>query len=198
MHEISLGGTVHDYLSGNEVPNTTYEDVRQALARMLVEEKGYPREQLRSKVAISFPIHDRGEDKTYTRVVDIVAYDAHGRPLLVLIFCSGGPSSYDRETVAAARLIENGPAPLALVTDTQDAVLLDVRSGETIRRGLPAVLDWDELVAEAAQRNPEPLTGKRLEGERRILYTYSEILAGCCTESAWGCGAGDDSQSDGA
>ena len=37
MHEVSLNQLITDYVSGREIMDTTYEDLRQALARMLVE-----------------------------------------------------------------------------------------------------------------------------------------------------------------
>ena len=34
MHEVSLNQLITDYVSGREIMDTTYEDLRQALARM--------------------------------------------------------------------------------------------------------------------------------------------------------------------
>ena len=176
MHEISLGGTIRDYLTGDEVPETTYEEIRQALAKMLVEEKGYPKTRLRSKIGVAFPI----DDEEYCRIADIVAYSDDDKPLLMIIFCSGLPGTYERETVAAARLMPGGPAPLAIATDTMDAVLLDVVTGDALGQGMKAVPDWDSLLELAKGREMPPLEGPRLEAERRILYAYSEFLTSCC------------------
>lgn len=54
MHETSLGSVLRDYLTGESIDETTYEEFRQALARLLVEEKGYPRERLRPKVPLNY------------------------------------------------------------------------------------------------------------------------------------------------
>ena len=126
MHEVSLGYTIADYLSGESIEATTYEDLRQAIARMLVERKGYPAKRLRSKVPVTFPV---GEG-SYTRAVDLVAYDESGRPLVLVLFCAGEVETYIREAVAAARLMEEGAPPLAVVTDTQSAALISVGDGE--------------------------------------------------------------------
>lgn len=176
MHEVSLGGTIRDYLSGEAIPDTTFEDFRQALARLLVEEKGYPRGRLTSKVGVSFPVG--GE--TYCRVIDLVAYGEDGGPLLLVLFCAGKPATYERETLAAARLIHGGPAPLALVTDTREAILLDVAGGNVLAEGMAAVPRWEDLQRLAAGRPRPELTPARLDRERRILYAYSEMLTSCC------------------
>ena len=56
MHEESLGNVIRDYLTGEELVETSYEEFRQALARMLVEEKGYPKDRLTPKVGVCFPV----------------------------------------------------------------------------------------------------------------------------------------------
>ncbi|MBU1002106.1 MAG: type I restriction enzyme HsdR N-terminal domain-containing protein [Proteobacteria bacterium] len=177
MHETSLKQTLCDYLTGEEIEETTYEDCRQALSRMLVEERGYPREQLRPKVGVNFPI----DGKNYCRVVDLVAYGDDGRPLLVLFFTAGQPGTFDREIVAAARLIEGGPAPLAVATDTTQAVLHETAKGKLVGSGLDeAIPRWDHLLQLAAEHLAPVLDEARRERERRILFTYSEFIYGSC------------------
>lgn len=175
MHEESLGTVIRDYLTGEEVVETSYEAFRQALARLLVEEKGYPKDRLRPKVGVCFPVD--GQD--YTRMVDLLALDAAGKPLLFAVFCSGEPGTYVREALAAGRVYQEGPVPLVLVTDTHDAVLLETATGRELGRGLRAIPDWRQAMALQA---PLPrLSDKALGLERRILFAYSEFLAdGCC------------------
>ncbi len=175
MHEESLGNVIRDYLTGEEIAETSYEEFRQALARMLVEEKGYPKERLAAKVGVCFPV----EGTQYTRMIDLCATDADGRPLLFVIFCSGEPGSYIRESLAAARLYQCGGVPLVLVTDTHDAILLEAATGREIGRGMRGVPTWPEAMALKA---PAPaLAEDALDRERRILFAYSEFLAdGCC------------------
>lgn len=67
MHEVSLGATLRDYLTGQDVDHTTYEDLRQALARLLVEELGHPRELVEPRVRVRF---------------DVVPVSAHASPSL--------------------------------------------------------------------------------------------------------------------
>jgi hypothetical protein len=175
MHEESLGNVIRDYLTGEEVAETSYEEFRQGLARLLVEEKGYPKERLTPKVGVCFPVD--GQD--YSCMVDLMATDPAGRPLLFVIFCSGEPGSYVREALAAARIFLPDAVPLVLVTDTHDAVLLEAASGKERGRGMRAIPDWAALAATDAPR-PQ-LTPEALERERRILYAYSEFLEdGCC------------------
>jgi hypothetical protein len=179
MHEESLGSVIRDYLSGEELEETSYEEFRQALARMLVEEKGYPKESLVSKTGVCFPV----DGKDYTRMVDLTALGPDGEPLLLIIFCSGEPGTYVREALAAARL-HQPPVPLVLTTDTKSAELVATVRGTTLASGMRAVPLYQDL-AGLAQANPMAApSSDQVERERRILYAYSEMLSGGCCQGA--------------
>jgi len=179
MHEESLGTVIRDYLTGEELEETSYEEFRQALARMLVEERGYPKEKLVSKTGVCIPVDGR----QYTRMVDLVAFGADGAPLLLIIFSSGEPGSYLRESLAAARL-HVPPVPLTLVTDTRTACLAATSSGEILGSGMRAIPHYDELPGLAQTHPVPPLSDARADRERRILYAYSEMLSGGCCQGA--------------
>ena len=180
MHETSLGGTLRDYLTGDEIDETTFEEFRQALARLLVEEKGYPKDRIKGKVKLTYEVD--GEE--FDRPLDYVVYDASGKPIFVIIFCAGEVGSYERETVCAARLIEGGPVSYALVTDTMDASLIEVGNGEVIARSMQAVPDYDELLEMVAKADVKPLTDEEREKRTRVFHAYCGFIYGkCCSES---------------
>ena len=179
MHEESLGSVIRDYLTGEELEETSYEEFRQALARMFVEERGYPKQSLVPKTGVCFPIDGR----EYTRMVDLAALGPDGTPLLLIIFCSGEPGTYLREALAAARLYQP-PVPLVLTTDTKNAVLVAASSGKTLgsgMRAIPLYPDLSGLVRDNPMAAPSP---EQVERERRILYAYSEMLSGGCCQGA--------------
>lgn len=183
MHEVSLGNTLRDYLTGEEIEETTYEEFRQALARLLVEERGYPRERLRSKVPFAY----RVDGESFSRNLDLVAYDDADRPLLVVVFCSGSVGSFERETAVAARLIENGPAILALATDSREASLLDPSTGEVLAEGMRAIPYWDDLLDRAARTPRTPLTPEQRAKLERIFHAYNGfLLDSCCSSECCG------------
>jgi hypothetical protein len=180
MHDVSLGITVRDYLTGEQLEATTYEDLRQGLARMFVEELGYPRESLRPRVPVRFPV----EGREYSRVVDLAAHGPDGAVLLLVLFSSGECGTYRREALAAARLVPGGPAPLVAVTDCSDAVLFAAADGAELATGMAALPRWSALAGLAAAHPVAPLPPGRARGEGRILYAYSELLYGCCSHAA--------------
>lgn len=176
MHEVSLGNTLRDYLTGEIIEETTYEEFRQALARLLVEEFGYPKDQIRSKVELVYEV----DGKKLARALDLVVFGPDARPLLVVIFCAGKVGSFERETSVAARLIDGGPAPFGLATDTREASLVASRSGEVLRTGMQAIPRHDELLDMAGEVDTTPLTGEQRVKLIRIFHAYSGFLMDAC------------------
>lgn len=180
MHESSLGGTLRDYLTGEEIDETTFEEFRQALARLLVEEKGYPKDRLKAKVPLTYCV----EGEEYERPLDLVVYDAAGKPIFVIIFCAGEVTTFERETVCAGRLVQGGPVPYALVTDTMNASLMDVRTGDVVARSMQAVPEWEKLQEMVDAADMRPLTEEQREKQTRVFHTYCGFIYGtCCSES---------------
>ena len=179
MHEVSLGQNIQDYLTEEELELTTYEDLRQGLARLLVEEKGYPKANLSPRVAIQFQV----DDKPFSRNVDILVRDGQGRPALALLFCSGTPETYTREAVYAARLLPQGPAPLVIVTDSKDAKLLSAASGKVLAEGFASIPSWEQLKNLLTEHPAPDLDPTRLAREQRVFYMYSGFLEGCCGQT---------------
>ncbi|ACV69713.1 type I restriction enzyme HsdR N-terminal domain-containing protein [Desulfohalobium retbaense] len=179
MHEISLGHTLTDYLSGQEIEATTYEDIRQAIVRMLVEDKGYPASNLQTKVRIAFVV----DGQEFEHWVDTVVSDPSGAPLAVVAFCAGDVTSYVRETVAAARLLPQGPAPLALITDTQSAMCVCVGDGSVVYEGgYHALPHWQGLLDLLPSCPAVDLSEGKRAKEERLLYTFRS-LTGCCSDA---------------
>lgn len=176
MHEVSLNRVITDYLTGREIMDTTYEDLRQALARMLVEDRKYPREAIRPKLELNYEVG--GESQTVA--VDLAVFGPGGEPLLALFFCPGEVGTFVRESLAAARIHQPAPFPLVAVTDSMELLLVETRSGETVAEGFHAVPLWADLPGLAERHACRPLSEDRLVMERRILLAYDGLGGPCC------------------
>lgn len=175
MHEVSLNRLITDYITGQEITETTYEDLRQALARMLVEDKLYPREQVRPKYQLDFQACGEAQ----SAIIDIAVFTADHRPALALFFCPGEVGTFVRESVAAARIHLPEPFPLVVVTDSMEALVVETRTAGLLGQGFYQIPRWDQLEEMLAKHPCPALAPERLEGERRILAAYSGIGA-CC------------------
>ncbi len=183
MHEISLGYTITDYLSGESIEATSYEDIRQAITQMLVERKGFPRENLQSKVYINYNI----EGQNLSSCVDLVILDDSKQAVMIVMFCAGAVDTYIRQTVAAARLLPDKPAKLALATDSKQANLIRVADGTVLEeKGYYSIPTWEETLALSKQCPEYVLNDKKKAIESRILYAYTELGCSTCSESECG------------
>jgi hypothetical protein len=176
MHEVSLNRVITDYLTGREIMDTTYEDLRQALARMLVEDRKYPRGNIRPKFELDYDV--AGERQSVS--VDLAVFGPEGEPLLALFFCPGEVGTFVRESLAAARIHQPAPFPLVAVTDSMELSLVESRTGETVAQGFHAIPLWRDLPTLASEHACPPLTEERLLKERRILLAYSGLGGPCC------------------
>jgi hypothetical protein len=180
MHEIRLGYSVQDYISGEQVEATTYEDIRQDIARFLVEEKGVPKAAVQTKVQVRAVI----DDSPYVQQVDLVIGRTPKDPIMVLNFCAGQVETYTRQTLAGARLLPQGAPRLAVATDTQKALILQVADGTLVRECPYAELpDWEEMLDMAAAVPEYAATAEKKAKEGRLLYALSELSCSCAQES---------------
>jgi len=175
-HQLILGETV-DFITGQTLVDTIDERARQKIARFLVEEKGYSKSDIVVRQEITLII----DGNTGTSNVDFVI-KAAGKAFMIIIFGPGSLVSRERSTVAAARLIENHEVPFAVVTNGQAAEVLETRSGKVIAEGLENIPSKAEALRKLETITFEKLSEKRLEKEKRILYTF-DVLAKCeCDE----------------
>jgi hypothetical protein len=159
--------TLKDFITGREVPNIGAEGNRQDLERYLVEQKGYAREDIEVEVPIEMDI--AGE--RYRSVVDLVAR-AGGRRMVAFRCAAGSIGSYEREILAAARLLDDRQIPWAVASDGRDAVVLDTVSGRRVGAGLDAIPGRSELEARLPSIEFKALAQDRRLREQLIFRTY--------------------------
>jgi hypothetical protein len=160
--------TVVDFVTGAVLPDIGPEANRQQFERFLVESKGYAPSDITVNAPLAFP----WEADIYRSHVDLVV-SLDGRPLLAVKCVAGSLGSWEREILAAARICHpDHPLPLAVVTDGQNASLLDTASGKCLGTGLEAVPSRAELAARAQDFVLAPLPEKRLARERIIFRAY--------------------------
>ncbi len=177
MHEVSLNRFITDYVSGKSITLTTYEDLRQYLGRLLVEEKGFPIQNISSKYLLSLDLGD----VDYDIIVDYVVY-LQDKPALLLGFCPGAVSTYVTQFVSLARIFPRGPVPFAVVTDTMDASLIRVQDKKELCRGINCIPTWNQLQSMYASCSDFNFSYKRLNMEKRIAYAMFALSGGCCSQ----------------
>jgi hypothetical protein len=159
--------TITDFVTGRPAPNIGAEENRQAVERYLVDRKGYDRKNIEVDVPIEMTI--AGE--IYRSTVDLVVALA-GHRLLAIRCVAGSLVSYEREILAAARLLDRYQIPWAVASDGTDAVVLETASGRRIGQGLEAIPGKTALKAEMSSLKFEVLSAERRQREQLIFRTY--------------------------
>lgn len=168
-------GTCTDYVTGEKLPDTDDERYRQKLARLLVEEKGYAGEELEMRRTIETLFNKQ----FVTSRVDITVHH-QGRRFMILRYAPGSLVTRERSAIAAARVLDpEYRIPLAVVTNGEDAELLDTADGRVLGRGLAAIPDRMEAAGLFASLDFSPITDeKKREQELRILNAFDVEV--CC------------------
>lgn len=176
-HHLILG-RLEDFLTGQSLEDTLDERYRQKIARLLVAEKGYRRAEIESRRELLVQADHR---RAVIRV-DFVVRLA-GRAVMVVRFGPGSLVSRERPALAISRLIEDYQVPVAVVTNGEDAEILDAPSGRVTGRGLDAIPPRAGLAAAAAAYAFAPISAERAAMESRIAYCY-EVDGACpCDET---------------
>ncbi len=168
-------GTLHDYLTGEELVDTDDERIRQQLSRLMVEERGYRRDELKPRLTVETLFTRNFVTSTIELTVEL-----QHKQFMIVRYGPGSLVSRERSALAAARVLNDDyRIPLAVVTNGRDAVLLDTITGKVIDQGLQAIPDRKralEILPSLIFLPPQE-EEKRLR-EKRILNAFD--LERCC------------------
>jgi hypothetical protein len=168
-------GTLRDYLTGEELPATDDERFRKQLERMMVEEKGYAKEELAPRLCIETTFN-----KIFVCSVIDLTVSVGERHLFVLRYGPGSLVTREKPALAAARvLFEDHCIPLAVVTNGRDAELLETATGKVLATGMEAIPDRQQAAELIEQYQCQP-PADEAERERTLRILNAFDLQVCC------------------
>ncbi len=159
-----------DYITEKKVPNIGAEENRQQVERFLVETKGYDRDDVEVDADLKFTL---GDEEVHANVDLVVSVS--GKRFMVLRCVPGSLASRQRETLAAARLLDVYQVPFSVVTDGKDAALLDTVTGNTLDHGMHAIPSKEKAIEQMQDIKFQPFPKERLKRERLIFRSYDEM-----------------------
>lgn len=168
-HKRILGKTT-DFITGREITDTDDERYRQKLSRFLVEEKGYSKEDIEVKRRLEMVI----EGKKVLSMIDFVIR-INGKGFMVIKYGPGSIVTRERPALAAARIIEQYQIPVTVVTNGEDAEILDTVSGEVVAAGIVSIPDKKTALEKLKNTVFRQLSSRQLETEKRILSAYDYL-----------------------
>ena len=168
-------GVTEDFVTGESIVDTDDERIRQELARFLVEEKNYAREDLAPRLKIETLFAGQFVVSTIDLTIRLA-----GRRLMIIRYGPGSLVTRERPAIAAARVLDKGhQIPLAVVTNGREAEIIDTYTGKVISRGLETIPDRTEALAKLDSLEFSPFKDEaRRERELRILNAFDVEI--CC------------------
>jgi len=156
-----------DFITGQLFIDTDDERIRQGIERLLIEEKGYSKKDIEVDREFEIVI---GEEINRSKVDLIVSVE---EKIFMIIKCARGSLiSREREVLSCARIFDTFIIPFAVVTNGEDAEILDTISGEVISCGLGAIPSKNQALEALGRIEFKRLPEKRIEKEKRIFLAF--------------------------
>lgn len=171
-HHLVLGELI-DFVTGEKIPDTHDERYRQQLARMLVEHKGYLKNQIQPR----FGLRVAAENKHAILKIDFVV-NLSERICMIIKYGPGSLVTRHRPALAASRLVAPYQVPIAVVTNGKDADIIEGATGKIISSGLESIPAKATLVQRVEKTDFDQISAKQAEMESRILYAF-EVDGSC-------------------
>ncbi|GAB6905130.1 hypothetical protein JCM12296A_09640 [Desulfosarcina cetonica] len=172
-------GTIRDFITDEVREETHDEQYRQKIARFLVDEKGYRKTDIKPHNLL---IVAAGERRGRLWVDFVVGLD--DRTMMLIKYGPGSLVTRYRPTLAISRLVAPYQIPVVVVTNGEDADVLDGETGRLIASGFERIPSREDLLSQLTTAPFTPIPAKRAEMEGRIVYAF-EIDGGCpCDDTA--------------
>ena len=159
-----------DFITGQLFIDTDDEGIRQKIERLLVEDKGYSKKDIEVDREFEIVI---GEEINRSKVDLIVSVEE--KNFMIIKCARGSLISREREVLSCARILDVYPIPFAVVTNGQDAEVLDTISGEVIDYGLEAIPSKLQALEALKRIEFKRLPEERMEKEKRIFLAFDAI-----------------------
>jgi len=167
-------GELEDFLTGEILPDTDDERVRQDLARLLVEQLGYRKEELEPRLRIVSEYANR-----VVTTIELTVSLA-GKRVFILRYGPGSLVTREKAAIAAARILDpEYRIPLAVVTNGRDAELLETAQGKVLGTGMDCIPTRQRAEEYRQQSAFEPFADpEKRDQALRILNVFD--LDVCC------------------
>jgi hypothetical protein len=171
-----LGETI-DYITGRTIPDTHDERIRQTIAKLLVDVKGYSKTDILIQKELVLSV----DQKTgFIHVDFMIRLD--NRTCMIVMYGPGSLVTRQRPTLATARLIDDHIVPFSIITNGIDAIIMDSASGSIIGEGLESIPNKIQLSERINKMSEQRISTEQREMEKRILFAMEVLTQQECSE----------------
>ena len=177
-HHLILG-RLTDYISGDTLDDTLDERHRQLIARLLAKEKGFSK----ARITPRRQVEARAGGK-FARLAISYTLEVDGRTAMIVQYGPGSLVTRHRPALAMGRLVADYQVPVVVVTNGEQADILNGETGGLLASGLEKIPHIDQLRDLMRQHTWPSITAQRVEMESRVLIAY-ELDGRCpCDDTA--------------
>ena len=171
-HHLILG-QLTDYLTGKRLDDTLDERYRQKLARHLVEHCGFAR----SDITARFKLKVTACGRQAVIPIDFLV-EASGRTGMLVKYGPGSLVTRHNPAIAASRVARPYQIPVVVITNGEDADILDSQTGKLIGTGFQSIPGKSDLSERCAQHRFDDVPTKMVEMAHKIIYAF-EVDGSC-------------------
>ena len=176
-HHLILGERT-DFITGETIIDTHDERYRQKIAHLLINHKGYQKNDIQPRKDL---LVQAGENRAVIKIDFLI--NLSGKICMIIKFGPGSIVTRRRSLLAASRVLAPYQIPIAVVTNGEDAEVLEGASGRVISLGLETIPSREQLIEIINTDLFNRIPAKRAEMESRILYCY-DVDGSCpCDEN---------------
>jgi hypothetical protein len=165
-HHLILG-ELEDLITGELITDTHDERYRQKIARLLVDRKGYRKSDIEPRKCLMV---QAGDNRAIIKIDFLISLS--DRLCMIIKYGPGSLVTRHRPVLAASRLAAPYQIPVAVVTNGEDAEILDGASGKVLSRGPGSIPSKTQLNRFAAGAGFDEIPAERAQMESRLLYCY--------------------------
>jgi hypothetical protein len=165
-HHLILG-ELTDCINGETLEDTLDERHRQQIGRLLMDQKGYARTAITPRYALDFAIGDK-----CARILVTYMIQGEDRIAMLIHYGPGSLVTRHRPALAMSRLAADYQIPVVVVTNGEQADVLNGKDGAVLATGLDQIPDPQDLAKICRQHRWQPVGKERQEMESRILMAY--------------------------
>ncbi|WP_022668312.1 type I restriction enzyme HsdR N-terminal domain-containing protein [Desulfospira joergensenii] len=171
-HHLIMGELI-DFLSGRVLADTHDERYRQKLARLLIMNLGYAKEDIRKETELTV---SAGSQRAKLKIDFLV--QARDKTGMVIKYAPGSLVTRRLSNLALSRIIHPYQIPVIVTTNGEDAEIIDGITGRVTGHGLDAVPGKKTLLALDPEVSFPVVSGDLFEKASRIAYAC-EIDGAC-------------------
>ncbi len=175
-HHLVLG-ELNDFLTGSVLTDTLDERYLQKIAKQLVLNKGFKKADILNNIGFEVEAGDR---KATMKIDFLVKFQE--KIILLIKYAPGSLVTRRLSTLGLSRIIKPYQIPIAIITNGEDAEIIDGNTGKVISSGLENLPDKKSIKKQMTSFLFKPVKSKIFDQASRIVYAC-EIDGACPCDS---------------